>query len=372
MSGVFKLFRSGEWKEAAASRARSRKKAEPASAFDDAVDTLAAVVRAFGRDSFDTDEMAATEISARCERWAQHVLTGAPLPGEEARLLRPEDRSWGGLRRFFAARRQEEARFVGRSLDTMRSVLWSFVSTLRQSFDEDRRADETVVDQLEELRNALLSSSPEEIKASATKVTQVLDQAFAERRARQEGAIRTLGERLREVKGALQEASESASTDALTGLPNRAAFDERLGSSTTLHAYANQPECLLLLDIDHFKEVNDGFGHRAGDAVLAELGKLLSKLVFRRTDFVSRYGGEEFAVVLDDTNQREGMRVADRLLKAVRNQTVDFDGRPIRVTVSIGVAGIRPGDDEATWLEAADKALYRAKRSGRNRVESRG
>ncbi len=369
MSGVFKLFRSGEWRDASEARQRARKKSD--SALDKTLDALAAMLRAYGRDSFDVDDLQATEIAARCEAWAQHVLTGAPLPNRTRRVLPPEDRSWAGVRRFFSDLRREEARFVRRSLATMRGVLWDFVSTMRHSFDADRASDDGVLEQLEELRVALAGSSPDEIRNAATRVTVTLDQAFDDRRTRHDEVIRTLGTRLKEVRSALREAQVNAETDGMTGLPNRASFDERITSSVTLHAYADQPECLLMLDLDHFKRVNDGLGHRAGDAVLAAVGEMLIKLVFRRSDFCARFGGEEFAVILDDTSEEEGMRVADRLLKACRNMVVDFEGHAIRVTCSIGVAGIVPGDNEAAWLEAADQALYRAKDNGRNRVERR-
>ena len=370
MSGVFKLFRSGEWRAASESRQRARKKTGD-TALDKAMDTVAAMLRSYGRDSFDVDDLPATEVAAQCEAWAQHVLTGAPLPNRQRRVLPPEQRSWAGVRRFFGDLRREEARFVGRSLATMRGVLWDFVSTLRHSFEQDRRSDDEVVDQLENLRTALAASSPEEIRAAATRVTQTLDVALVERRQRQEAAILTLGERLKEVRSELREAEVSAETDTMTGLPNRASFDERIRTSVTLHAYADQPECLLMLDLDHFKKINDKHGHRAGDAVLAAVGEMLLKLVFRRSDFCARYGGEEFVVILDDTSEEEGLRVAERLLRACRNMTVDFDGRPIQVTCSIGAAGIHPGDDEASWLEASDQALYRAKAAGRDRVERR-
>ena len=370
MSGVFKLFRSGEWRDASDARQRARKKTTD-TALDRALDTVAAMLRSYGRDSFDVDDVSATEIAARCEAWAQHVLTGAPLPNRQRRVLAPEDRSWAGVRRFFSELRREESRFVGRSLDTMRGVLWDFVSTLRHSFDQDRRSDDAVVDHLETLRAALTRSSPEEIREAATRVAQVVDKALVERRSRHDEAIRTLGTRLKEVRSDLREAQVSAETDAMTGLPNRASFDERIRASVTLHAFADQPECLLMLDLDHFKRINDEHGHRAGDAVLAAVGELLLKLVFRRSDFSARFGGEEFAVILDDTSEDEGIRVADRLIKACRTMTTVFEGRQIRVTCSIGVAGIRPGDDEGSWLEAADQALYKAKNRGRDRVERR-
>lgn len=257
------------------------------------------------------------------------------------------------------------------SIETMRSVLWSFAGILRRSIDEDRHADADLRREVETLREALGDGSLDRIRDAAERVSGVVDIALSRRRQRQDAAMRALGQRLSEVREELKEAHHSAETDSMTGLPNRAAFDQRAESTVTLCAYGGQPTCLLLLDLDRFKLVNDEHGHRAGDAVLAACGALLAKQVFRRSDFVGRFGGEEFVAILDDSSEDDGLRAARRLLAAFRSMEVRFEGKTLRVTASIGVAGLRPGDDEGSWIEAADQALYRAKRDGRDRVEVR-
>ncbi len=334
-----------------------------------ALDTLAAILRSYGRNAFDLEEHPGSWIAGRCERWAQHLLLDYPYPDMPPGAN--PGRGWAALRHFFLELRKEESKFVQGSMRTMRTVLWSFVDTLRAAFDTDSAADAQVCKHLVELRIAASSGSPEELRATALYVVDVVKESLEERKARHEDAIGSLGERLAEVRGALHEANREASTDALTGLSNRASFDRRLRHSVAIHSYTGQPETLLMLDLDGFKGINDEYGHRGGDAVLAAVGVLIQKLIIRRTDFVARFGGEEFAVILDDTSSSDAIRVADRLLQAVRELRVPFDGRTIELTTSIGVAGLVRGDGESGWLEAADRALYRAKRAGRNRIELR-
>jgi diguanylate cyclase (GGDEF)-like protein len=156
--------------------------------------------------------------------------------------------------------------------------------------------------------------------------------------------------------------------DGLTGLPNRAAFDERLEvEGRRFHRY-RRPLALLVLDLDHFKAVNDTYGHPSGDAVLQRVADLL-RASTRDPDIPARYGGEEMVVILPETMLRPALEVAERIRAAVEATRFDHEGRTIDLTVSIGVSACPECvDDPADLLRAADDALYQAKRDGRNRV----
>jgi diguanylate cyclase len=148
--------------------------------------------------------------------------------------------------------------------------------------------------------------------------------------------------------------------DPLTGLANRRGLDRLL-------AAADRPYAVLLLDVDHFKLVNDGFSHQVGDAVLRELGGLLRQ-VCRPADVAARYGGEEFAVVLDALDEPGAAVVAERIRATVERHDWTVVAAGLYVTVSVGVAAGRPDGDAAVVLDVADRRLYAAKRDGRNRV----
>ena len=168
-----------------------------------------------------------------------------------------------------------------------------------------------------------------------------------------------------------QELRQQAATDFLTGVANRRSFMARLGDEferVRRHPHVNS--CLLTLDLDHFKRVNDTHGHAAGDAVLCHVVAVLHQHS-RRIDVLGRTGGEEFALLLPDTGETEAVALAERLRQAVQASPVDRQGTAIAMTVSIGASRIAADDANAGLaLWRADEALYRAKRQGRNAVQS--
>ena len=153
-------------------------------------------------------------------------------------------------------------------------------------------------------------------------------------------------------------------TDALTGLPNRMSLGDSLEQAVHQHNRSGAAMTLLMLDLDRFKAINDSLGHDAGDRVLRDIGRLLRQRI-RQVDKAFRIGGEEFMVLLYGTDLQNGTRVAEELRKAI----ADYSFFPDRdVTVSIGVATLKAGEDVQAWIKRSDENLYRAKEQGRNRV----
>lgn len=159
-------------------------------------------------------------------------------------------------------------------------------------------------------------------------------------------------------------------TDPLTGLGNRKYFDRSLEAAVQNALASGEPLSLLMFDIDHFKSFNDSYGHLTGDQVLRLVGMSLKQII-KGQDVTARYGGEEFAVVLPNTALRQALTVADHIRRAVmakelkKKSTGEILGR---VTISVGVSMLKPGDDTDSLIERADGCLYAAKRNGRNRV----
>ncbi|MFC0250644.1 GGDEF domain-containing protein [Massilia consociata] len=166
-----------------------------------------------------------------------------------------------------------------------------------------------------------------------------------------------------------QRLRELATTDSLTGLANRYAF---LGEAERAHSLARrlrQPVSLMMVDIDHFKKLNDRYGHAVGDAALRVFAQAAQSRL-RAHDVLGRLGGEEFAVLMPATGLHDALEVAERLRVAVAAAALDAGGEPYGMTVSIGVAELAPDEAVSAALQRADKALYAAKRQGRNRVEA--
>ncbi len=174
-----------------------------------------------------------------------------------------------------------------------------------------------------------------------------------------------LAEAYTELKRSAARIRELMMRDPLTGVFNRRALSERLEEELERARRHDQPLALLMLDIDHFKTINDRFGHQMGDRVLVELGRCLRRQV-RRIDFVARYGGEEFVILLPQTDLGGACRFAERLRRDIGALTVEGLAEPL--SVSIGVTARQARDTADDLLKRADDALYAAKRAGRNRV----
>lgn len=171
--------------------------------------------------------------------------------------------------------------------------------------------------------------------------------------------------RLRDQAQKMQSVEAQALTDALTGLANRRAFDEFTARQQEEFRRDNRPATVLMLDVDKFKVFNDTHGHQAGDVVLQGVAQVLRKSM-RDIDLVARYGGEEFSVVFPGSKIAEVAAAAERARAAIQAATFTFEGKQLKVTASIGLGEIRPGEAFATTVKRADEALYASKKAGRN------
>ncbi len=171
------------------------------------------------------------------------------------------------------------------------------------------------------------------------------------------------------LRDSVQASIEMAVVDTLTGLHNRRFFDTNFPASVEQAARAGKPLCLMVLDIDHFKHVNDSYGHDAGDQILKSFASRVRRTI-RASDMVCRLGGEEFAVVMPDTGMEVGTKIAERVRSVIESDLFTYapDRPPLRVTVSIGLASRDGASSAEPLMRRADSALYRSKEAGRNRV----
>nr|WP_314578356.1 diguanylate cyclase [uncultured Pseudomonas sp.] len=182
------------------------------------------------------------------------------------------------------------------------------------------------------------------------------------------GRVATMEQEALGFRAHLEEQRQKALIDTLTGLPNRAAWNERLDHEADLLQKNRSSLLLGILDLDHFKRINDGYGHLAGDKVLKIIASQLEKRL-RTSDFLARFGGEEFVLLLPHTPMADGLALLERLRATIEQCPFHFKGDPVTVTVSIGLTLFKPGERSDLVLKRADQALYRAKDKGRNRIE---
>ncbi|WP_052074746.1 sensor domain-containing diguanylate cyclase [Shewanella mangrovi] len=217
----------------------------------------------------------------------------------------------------------------------------------------------------------------QEALEQAERIRQVREEALQTEAETNERLERMVQERtleleftLRELNEANQKLLEQSQVDSLTGVRNRASFEKRLQAEGRISRRQQTPIALMMLDIDHFKVINDTYGHLAGDETLKAVAETLRENLKRPSDLVCRFGGEEFAIILPNTDDDGALTLAETLRNAISQLDVSWDAQKVPLTVSIGVSSaVVESDTHMTRvLSNADKALYQAKRQGRNRV----
>ncbi|MEY4760592.1 MAG: hypothetical protein RLZZ200_448 [Pseudomonadota bacterium] len=231
--------------------------------------------------------------------------------------------------------------------------------------------------------NVAEATDLDQVKARVNSGLDVISNRVQQFREREESRVRSALERNEKMRARVESLEKEARTlqdrlrdeqrlslvDALTQVPNRRAYESRLAEEFKRWRRFGHPVSIAAWDIDHFKQVNDVFGHRAGDKVLRIFAETLASRV-RGTDFVARYGGEEFVMILAGTSMQDAMQVVEEIRQSVSALGFHFRGKPVSVTASCGVSEFRDSDEVDTAFERADAALYQAKSSGRNRCMS--
>ena len=246
-----------------------------------------------------------------------------------------------------------------------------------------RELNDAVKGEVGQIRHSIsIATDMAELKANIARrldtIQGHIDHHLQEERKRQKKAERTeqaLRKRLYAMQkeaGSLRtkmaEAKSKALEDPLTGLPNRLAYEERLANEFARWKRSGKPLALLVWDVDDFKQINDRFGHQAGDKALGVIGRILSRRP-RETDFVGRYGGEEFVMLLVDSPIENTRAVAEEIRQDVANSGFHSSANErVAVTISCGISEFREGDNPEAVFKRADEAMYQAKRNGKNRI----
>lgn len=330
-----------------------------------ALDALGELLRVLGDVSFDVEGEKASAFRQRCDAWARHLLIGAAHPeGAHGEARERSGRDFRGLSRLVGVRRRAEIEVVRR----LRELVGQTAERIAKLCTDGEDGDQRLASSLSNLQEAAAKGDVSVLRAQVDRTVKLAETIFDERRARHAAELEAVGQHLTELRGELEQARHEASTDPLTQVYNRASLDRHLDAVVQLASFTDEPASLLMVDVDHFKRINDEHGHVIGDRALCGVADNIVRVASRRTDFVSRYGGEEFAVILADTPHRGAARVAERLVAIMNRGPIAIpDGPSLAVTVSVGVATLRPGECPQDWVRRADQALYAAKTGGRDR-----
>ncbi len=335
---------------------------------DGALDTLGSIIRVMGDESFQLDKDFDPAVFPQlCKQFAGHVENGGPVPSFDIQQSADGSREWALVRRFFADRRHAEKSFVTERLENYRGVVEDMVTGLRQIGERDQTTKNRVIESLSAIEDAVSSGATlPEIEAALTQALEQVTHTFAEQKRQYEAQLDELNGRMSNLRQDLVAAREEMKRDALTDAYNRGAFDTALEQSLNLHFILNQPVTLVMVDLDNFKQVNDTYGHAAGDQVLRAIGECLTRTFIRKGDLVARYGGDEFAVILNDTSVQHSTKLVDRFLQEVTKIQVTDASDELHITCSAGYTEIHEGDTAESIVGRADRALYQAKAAGRN------
>ncbi len=333
------------------------------------LDTIGGVLSALARYPLDLPERPGEETARELTAWQRHATLGTAVNEDaEALSMGVAERDWNGVVRTVTELRRDEHRHVTGSINELRDALWSCVETVHNAVKVDQVTDVATNDHMDKARNALKRLQPGSIKQEVLGAVTAIEGALQSRREQQADQYTTLASKLDRLGKQLEEARKESTTDALTGLGNRKLFDTMIARAVQMFSMARQPVVLLMIDMDKLKMVNDMYGHQAGDTAIATLATALSKVFLRQSDVLCRYGGDEFAAILHNTDWKMAQTLAGRLQDTLCQLPAPHPAMEFSIGASVGVAQLEPLEDTEEWKARADKALYKAKQNGRERV----
>lgn len=321
--------------------------------------TLLYIIDTYNKNLLDIDNHPVRKTREILDDFAKELMQSNEGPQAERVLFR--------LRQFFSSYRIDEYTYMLKSFDEFRNIIWDFVDQLSEDLNFEKSADDEIKYSFEQLKEAVEANSIDLLKTQS----RVFIDSYVEHQTRKDrhrsDRLRNIKKNLDVVKKQLNDANSSMRMDHLTQAFNRKSFDEQVRQQKSLHHLSKQPVTLIALDIDHFKRINDTYGHQTGDLILIECVRLLKEVFSRDSDFVARIGGEEFAILLPECRFDHALKKAEQAMDRIRGEVYVMDDVKISFTVSMGVAELCEGEDVESWMKRADKALYHSKTSGRNK-----
>ena len=333
------------------------------------LDAVGGVLAVLSRYPLDLPQRPAEESAREMSGWQRHATLGMPVDtAAGGRAVGVSDRDWAGLVRAVSEQRREEHRYVEAAIGELRDALWACVETVHNAVRVENVTDSVAESQMERARHAITRLQTGSIKQEVLGAVSAIESALQTRREHHRDQYTTLATKLDKLGRQLEEARKESTTDPLTGVGNRKLFDVMAPRAIQLSSLGHAPVALLMIDLDKLKMVNDIYGHLAGDAFISGVAKCLSKVFMRQSDVVCRYGGDEFAVILNNTDVKVAQSLAQRLMDQVGEMPPPHGAMEFQVAASVGIAMLADNEELEQWLERADRALYKAKQNGQTRV----
>lgn len=357
-----------KWKSKSKGRDGDVGNAELTALVDGSLDSLDCILRTMGEFSFELEDQD-PRFHDLCKQYARHVTNGAAIEDEGIAEAGAADRQWARVRRFYVDRRQREETFVNDRLRNYRILVEDLVCGLKAMANAEDSTSSTVGDGLQVLQRAVDGGSIREVRHALAQSMATITAAFREQRRHFQEQLGQLNRRMLALRTDLASVRNELQRDPLTDAFNRDAFDITLQQHVSLNFILRQPLCLALVDIDGLTAINDEFGTAAGDDVLRAVADCLSRSFVRRSDFVARYSGGEFMLIMGDTDEPNGVRLIARFLELVRDGVrIPYAPAERQVTCTVGLTEMAPSDTIDTLMQRVARGALKAKQNGGNTV----
>lgn len=320
--------------------------------------TLLYIIDTYNKQLFEVDKHPIRKVRGQLDQFAKALM--------QANVMEP-DRTLFNFRQWFSSYRIDEVTYIENTFDDFKKLIWEFADQLSEELKEEQKTDQVIDQHLDGLREAVESNSIETLRAKSREFINTYIEQQGKKNQQRTKRMARAKENLTAVKKQLVEAHHTIQRDHLTGLFNRRSFDEKIQSLIRLQAHEPTACTLIIADIDHFKKVNDTYGHDIGDFVIQECARILGETFNQPGDMVARVGGEEFAILLPNCDLEKAILHAELALQAARKAVFVHGSEEIRFTISIGIAPLLDKDRPEEWYKRADTALYQSKTGGRNR-----
>lgn len=341
-----------DWKDAGSSSETAPRHLSESTA------TLLHVIDVYSKYLIEVENQPVKKVRETLEELAKTVISSDVSVAEKGMFR---------FRQFFNTYRIDEYTYIQNTFDDFKNVIWDFADQLSEEAAVDKNQDREMMNTLEKLRDAVEANSIEELRSRSREFIDFYVSFHAQRDSRRATRLEAMQKNLETVRKKLTETTKTARTDHLTGAYNRRSFDEHIREVIKYSRSNDTPACMVVLDIDFFKRINDTFGHDVGDFVLKECVRIVSEIFNREKDFVARIGGEEFCIVLQNINVGDAVKKVEQMLAKLRKDAVVAGEHTIKFTASAGIAQLLDTETADQWLKRADTALYKSKQNGRDK-----
>lgn len=284
-------------------------------------------------------------------------------------LINPEthDKVLFNIRQFFSSYRVNETSYVQSTFEDFKKIIWDFADQLSEEIHFEQMKDNEVEKSFEQLKEAVESNSIDMLKSKSREFIDQYIKIQTDKSEKREKRISNIRKNLSSVKKKLMQANHNMMTDHLTQAFNRRSFDEQIRKYWQMYQISKSNISLIIFDIDHFKKINDRYGHDIGDYVIKECVRLAKTVFHREEDFLARIGGEEFAILLPDFAAEHATKKAEEAIHKIAAETYIHGEHQIKFTISMGIAQLCDNESFDQWFKRADQALYESKNTGRNK-----